>query len=81
MHPHYLLGLTYIDTQEWEKVIPCFERVNELVDDEGDAYFSIGYAYQQLGKHAEAIAAFHQADVRGLKDNQPANLHYYWAIS
>ena len=81
MHPHYLLGLTYIDMQEWEKVIPCFERVNELVDDEGDAYFSIGYAYQQLGKNAEASAAFREADVRKLLDNRKSHLYYYWAIA
>jgi tetratricopeptide (TPR) repeat protein len=81
MHPHYLLGLTYVDTQEWEKVIPCFERVNELVDDEGDAYFSIAYAYQKLGKHSEAIANFRQAEAIGLKDNQLSNLYYFWAIS
>jgi tetratricopeptide (TPR) repeat protein len=81
MHPHYMLGLTYIDTQEWEKVIPCFERVNELVDDEGDAYYSIAYAYQQLGKHSEAIANFRQAEAIGLKDNQLSHLYYFWAIS
>lgn len=81
MFPHFVLGQCYVELQDWGKVIPCFERVNELTDEEGDAYFFIGIAAHHLSDYPKAILHLETALTIGLKDNRPAMVYYYLAMA
>jgi tetratricopeptide (TPR) repeat protein len=81
MFPYFVLGQCYVELQDWQNVIEPFEKVNELVDDEGDAYFFVGLASFHLTDYPKAIESIKKAIEIGLKDNRLDTVYYYLAVS
>ncbi|MCU0438060.1 MAG: hypothetical protein MUC49_09085 [Raineya sp.] len=81
MFPYFVLGQCYVELQDWQNVIEPFEKVNELVDDEGDAYFFVGLASFHVQNYPKAIESIKKALEIGLKDNRLDTVYYYLAVS
>jgi len=54
-------GLTLLWTEDYEKALPCFEKAVEEKPDYAEAYYSLGYCNDQLGRHTQKIEAYKQA--------------------
>src|ERR1700719_2584316 len=52
------LGLAYKDLADFSHGVAAFEHVTEILPDEADAYYFVGYLYSQLQQYDQAIAAF-----------------------
>lgn len=64
---HYLLGLLYLDTGEYEKSIAELEIAKKSFAEKPDVYFALGNAYTRLGRKedaARARATFKRLSVR-----------------
>jgi len=54
----HLIGLTYIQTREFEKAIAAIKRVVTIKPTYAEAYFNLGNAYSEMQRFEEAIEAF-----------------------
>jgi tetratricopeptide (TPR) repeat protein len=77
---NYYLGIAATVERNWPGAIGYLEKSSQLQPDNPDPYFFIGQAFQGLGQHAQAIAAFRKSialnpDVKH-NDYQVANAHY-----
>ena len=54
----YNLGLSYKDLADPAPGVAAFEHVTQILPDEADAYYFVGYLNSQLQKYDEAIAAY-----------------------
>ncbi|KOY85774.1 hypothetical protein AD998_06045 [bacterium 336/3] len=81
MFPYFVLGQCYVELQDWQNVIEPFEKVNEFVDDEGDAHFFVGLASFHLRTYPKAIESIKKSIEIGLKDNRLDTVYYYLAVS
>jgi tetratricopeptide (TPR) repeat protein len=52
---NYYLGVTYIFERKWDQAISVLLRASQIQPNNPDPYFQLGQAYQELGKHQEAI--------------------------
>ena len=64
--------------QDWQGLLAWSRRWTQAVPDNGSAWFNLGFAYQFLGRHHEAIAAFREA-LRLKPDD--ADAYYYLGFS
>jgi tetratricopeptide (TPR) repeat protein len=55
---HYLLGMLYLDTGEYEKSIAELEIAKKSFAEKPDVYFALGNAYTRLGRKEEAARAW-----------------------
>jgi tetratricopeptide (TPR) repeat protein len=54
---HYLLGLLYLDVDEYQKAIPQLELAEKAFPRDARVYFALGSAYSRAGRKAEAEKA------------------------
>ncbi len=54
---HYLLGLLYLDTDQYQKAIPELEIARKSFPRESKLYFALGSAYARAGRQQEARRA------------------------
>jgi predicted Zn-dependent protease len=54
---HYLLGLLYLDTHDLSHAIPALETAARMVPTEPQFQYSLGSAYAQAGRRADAARA------------------------
>jgi tetratricopeptide (TPR) repeat protein len=54
---HYLLGLLYLDTNDYLKAIPELETARNAFPKEAKVYFALGSAYSRAGRKQEAAQA------------------------
>lgn len=54
---HYLLGLLYLDVDEYAKAIPQLELAEKAFPKDAKIYFALGSAYSRAGKKSEAEKA------------------------
>jgi len=54
---HYLLGLLYLDTGEYEKSVAELEIARKSFLDKPEVYFALGAAYARLGRGEDAARA------------------------
>jgi tetratricopeptide (TPR) repeat protein len=52
---NYYLGVTYIFERKWDQAISVFLKASQIQPNNPDPYFQLGQAYQELGKHEQAI--------------------------
>ena len=74
---HYLLGLLYLDTQNFNRAISELETAKRSFTNLREVYFALGNAYARAGKKAEATRA--RADFTRLsaKRNQEPDVSDY----
>jgi tetratricopeptide (TPR) repeat protein len=58
---NYYLGIVYIFQRNWELAIAFLKNASRVQADNPDPYFQLGQAYQELGKHDQAIEALKKA--------------------
>jgi tetratricopeptide (TPR) repeat protein len=77
---NYYLGITATVERNWQVAIEYLEKASQIQPDNPDPYFFIGQAFQGVGKHEQAIAAFKKSIALNpnLKHNdyQVSNAHY-----
>jgi tetratricopeptide (TPR) repeat protein len=54
---HYLLGLLYLDVDEYQKAIPQLELAEKAFPKDAKVFFALGSAYSRAGRKAEAEKA------------------------
>jgi tetratricopeptide (TPR) repeat protein len=54
---HYLLGLLYLDVDEYQKAIPQLEIAQKAFPKDAKVYFALGSAYSRAGRRLEAEKA------------------------
>jgi tetratricopeptide (TPR) repeat protein len=54
---HYLLGLLYLDVDEYKKAIPQLEMAQKAFSRDAKVYFALGSAYSRAGRKREAEKA------------------------
>jgi tetratricopeptide (TPR) repeat protein len=54
---HYLLGLLFLDTDQYQKAIPELEIARQFFTRESKLYFALGSAYARAGREQEAKRA------------------------
>jgi len=54
---HYLLGLLYLDVDEYQKAIPHLEIAQKAFPKDAKIYFALGSAYSRAGRKQEAAKA------------------------
>jgi tetratricopeptide (TPR) repeat protein len=54
---HYLLGLLYLDTDNYQKAIPELEIARQAFPKDSKLYFALGSAYARAGRKQEAARA------------------------
>jgi tetratricopeptide (TPR) repeat protein len=54
---HYLLGLVYLDTDDYLKAIPELEIARKAFPQDAKVYFALGSAYSRAGRKKEADEA------------------------
>lgn len=54
---HYLLGLLYLDTDDYRKAIPELEAAQEAFPKDPQIYFALGSAYSRAGRNQDAARA------------------------
>jgi tetratricopeptide (TPR) repeat protein len=69
----YSTGLTYLWIEDYSKAIMYFEMAVEKDPNYCDAYFEIGYCYDEIGRSQDAIWAYKQA----IRINPDYKLAYY----
>jgi tetratricopeptide (TPR) repeat protein len=52
--PHYLLGLLYLDTDNYQKAIPELEIAQKAFPKDAKVYFALGSAYSRAGRKLDA---------------------------
>lgn len=55
---HFQLGLRSIQSGQFDKAVDRFLTVTQLDSKSAEGYYYLGYAYQQLAKGKEVIAAY-----------------------
>src|SRR6267142_2218895 len=58
---NYYLGVVYIFQRKWDLAITFFQRASTIQPNNPDPYFQLGQAYQELGKHEQAIEVLKKA--------------------
>jgi tetratricopeptide (TPR) repeat protein len=58
---NYYLGIVYIFQRKWELAIAFLRNASRVQAGNPDPYFQLGQAYQELGKHDQAIEALKKA--------------------
>jgi tetratricopeptide (TPR) repeat protein len=58
---NYYLGIVYIFQRKWELAITFLNSASRVQAGNPDPYFQVGQAYQELGKHDQAIEALKKA--------------------
>ncbi|MGB7848632.1 MAG: tetratricopeptide repeat protein, partial [Candidatus Acidiferrum sp.] len=54
---HYLLGLLYMDTDNYQKAIPELEIAEKSFRKDAKVYFALGSAYSRAGRKQDAERA------------------------
>jgi len=54
---HYLLGLLYLDVDQYQKAIPELEMAEKAFPKEAKVYFALGSAYARAGRKEDAAKA------------------------
>jgi tetratricopeptide (TPR) repeat protein len=54
---HYLLGLLYLDVDDYQKAIPQLELAEKAFPNDAKVYFALGSAYSRAGRKTEAEKA------------------------
>ena len=54
---HYLLGLLYLDTDDFEKAIPELEKAQQALPKDAKIWFALGSAYARAGRKEDAARA------------------------
>jgi tetratricopeptide (TPR) repeat protein len=54
---HYLLGLLYLDVDNYQKAIPQLELAEKAFPNDAKVYFALGSAYSRAGRKTEAEKA------------------------
>jgi tetratricopeptide (TPR) repeat protein len=54
---HYLLGLLYLDTDDYQKAIPQLEIAQKAFPKDAKIYFALGSAYSRAGRRQDADKA------------------------
>lgn len=54
---HYLLGLLYLDVDQYQKAIPHLEAAEKAFPKDAKIYFALGSAYSRAGRRLEAEKA------------------------
>ncbi|MGB2628641.1 MAG: tetratricopeptide repeat protein [Candidatus Acidiferrum sp.] len=67
---HYLLGLIYLDTDDYLKAIPELEIARRAFPEDPKVYFALGSAYSRAGRKKEADEA--RAAFQKLSEKPPA---------
>ena len=57
----YSKGLSFVQVEDYEKALPCFEKAAKENPNYADAYRQIGDCNGELGRWNEAIKAYKQA--------------------
>lgn len=73
--PYLNLGAYHLDRGSLAQAEKEFATAEALGALHGSARFNMGVALQNQKKHAEALAAFAEAEKRGYSDLQPLNYH------
>jgi tetratricopeptide (TPR) repeat protein len=56
-YANYYLGIVYIFQRKWDLAIDALQRAATVQPNNPDPYFQLGQAYQELGRHEQAIEA------------------------
>jgi tetratricopeptide (TPR) repeat protein len=70
---HYLLGLLYLDTDDYQKAIPQLEIAQQSFPKEAKVYFALGSAYSRAGRKLDAEkarAAFQRLSQESSEDSK-----------
>jgi tetratricopeptide (TPR) repeat protein len=54
---HYLLGLLYLDVDDYKKAMPQLEIAQKAFPNDAKIYFALGSAYSRAGRHEDAERA------------------------
>ena len=68
---HYLLGLLYLDVDDYQKAIPQLEIAQKAFPNDAKIYFALGSAYSRAGRHRDAEKA--RITYQQLTQHSPAN--------
>lgn len=68
---HYLLGLLYLDVDNYQKAIPHLEIAEKAFPKDAKIYFALGSAYSRAGRRQEAEKA--RATFQRLNQESPAD--------
>jgi tetratricopeptide (TPR) repeat protein len=68
---HYLLGLLYLDVDNYEKAIPQLEIAQKAFPNDAKIYFALGSAYARAGRHQDAEKA--RTSYQRLTQHPPSN--------
>jgi tetratricopeptide (TPR) repeat protein len=66
---HYLLGLLYLDTDNYQKAIPELEIAEQSFHKDAQLYFALGSAYSRAGRQQDAERA--RAEFQRLSKESP----------
>jgi len=72
--PYLNRGAHFLDREMLEQAYADFVRAEALGETQGAAPFSRGVVLQLMKRHADAVTAFDQADVRGFRE---ATMYYH----
>lgn len=70
------LGISYINSELYEKALQAFEYALAIEPEHGSAVFHTAYTQSLMGKHLEAIKIYHTL-LDKEDDESDAMLHYY----
>ena len=73
---HYLLGLLYLDTDNYQKAIPELENAQKSFPKDAKVYFALGSAYSRAGRKQDAErarAAFQRLSQQGSGEESKAS--------
>jgi tetratricopeptide (TPR) repeat protein len=71
---HYMLGLLYADTREYEKAISELEMAAQQMSQRADIYYALGNAYARVGRQQDAARArerFRQLSTENAAQDKP----------
>lgn len=69
---HFGLALEHEKEADWSSTAAALQRYLELAEDEGNGWGRLGNALRQLGRDAEARAAYHRAIAEANRHGHPS---------
>ena len=76
MFTHYLLGLLYLDTGDFEKAVPHLELAAKAFPKVADVYFALSSAYARAGRKQDSQRALQTFDRLKKDTNEHAKASY-----